>query len=164
MNREQFKQRMKSLKSYREKNPGKGYWEWKVEAFQPGGDNTPLWLQGEFAGPQYSDVREDLRVNDPDAYNRLQEQEAIARSPSSEIVRYFDADGKLQTRGNLKPTKQVMSVEDLPEQAMLWLWNRLDKTFQIRIIQLALLDQVCYQYLWSGRNCINLLEKGLHLL
>lgn len=29
MNREQFKQRMKSLKSYRENNPGKGYWDWR---------------------------------------------------------------------------------------------------------------------------------------
>lgn len=29
MNREQFKQRMQSLKSYREQNPGKGYWDWR---------------------------------------------------------------------------------------------------------------------------------------
>lgn len=43
MNREEFKQRMKSLKSYREQNPDKGYWDWKVEQFQDGGekDNTP---------------------------------------------------------------------------------------------------------------------------
>lgn len=29
MNREAFKKRMQSLKSYRENNPGKGYWEWR---------------------------------------------------------------------------------------------------------------------------------------
>lgn len=29
MNREEFKQRMKSLKSYREQNPDKGYWDWR---------------------------------------------------------------------------------------------------------------------------------------
>ena len=29
MTREQFKQRMQNLKSYRESNPGKGYWEWR---------------------------------------------------------------------------------------------------------------------------------------
>ena len=40
MNREQFKQRMKSLKSYREQNPDKGYWDWKVEQFEEGG----IWL------------------------------------------------------------------------------------------------------------------------
>lgn len=36
-NRQAFKQRMQNLKSYRENNPGKGYWDWKVEAFQDGG-------------------------------------------------------------------------------------------------------------------------------
>lgn len=43
MNRNEFKQRMKSLKSYREQNPDKGYWDWKVEQFQDGGEkgNTP---------------------------------------------------------------------------------------------------------------------------
>lgn len=29
MNRSEFKQRMQSLKSYREQNPGKGYWDWR---------------------------------------------------------------------------------------------------------------------------------------
>jgi hypothetical protein len=28
---------MQNLKSYRENNPGKGYWDWKVEAFADGG-------------------------------------------------------------------------------------------------------------------------------
>jgi hypothetical protein len=28
---------MQNLKSYRENNPGKGYWDWKVEAFAEGG-------------------------------------------------------------------------------------------------------------------------------
>lgn len=40
MDREAFKKRMQSLKSYRENNPGKGYWEWKVEQFQTGGEKT----------------------------------------------------------------------------------------------------------------------------
>ena len=30
MNREAFKQRMQSLKSYREQNPSKGYLDWKT--------------------------------------------------------------------------------------------------------------------------------------
>lgn len=29
--------RMQNLKSYRENNPGKGYWDWKVQAYQNGG-------------------------------------------------------------------------------------------------------------------------------
>lgn len=38
MDRTEFKKRMQSLKSYRENNPGKGYWDWKVEAFDGGGE------------------------------------------------------------------------------------------------------------------------------
>ena len=37
-----FKQRMQNLKSYRENNPGKGYWDWKVDAFADGGVNSNL--------------------------------------------------------------------------------------------------------------------------
>ena len=37
MDKQAFKQRMQNLKSYRENNPGKGYWDWKVEAFAEGG-------------------------------------------------------------------------------------------------------------------------------
>lgn len=42
MDRQAFKQRMQNLKSYRENNPGKGYWDWKVEAFADGGVNDNL--------------------------------------------------------------------------------------------------------------------------
>lgn len=38
MDKQAFKQRMQNLKSYRENNPGKGYWDWKVEAFADGGE------------------------------------------------------------------------------------------------------------------------------
>lgn len=31
MDKQAFKQRMRNLKSYRENNPGKGYWDWKVQ-------------------------------------------------------------------------------------------------------------------------------------
>lgn len=40
MDKQAFKQRMQNLKSYREQNPGKGYWEWKVQAFEDGGEFT----------------------------------------------------------------------------------------------------------------------------
>jgi hypothetical protein len=33
---------MQNLKSYRENNPGKGYWDWKVEAFADGGASDNL--------------------------------------------------------------------------------------------------------------------------
>lgn len=46
MERSEFKKRMQSLKSYRENNPGKGYWDWKVEQFQDGGEVPPSDYQG----------------------------------------------------------------------------------------------------------------------
>lgn len=45
MDRTAFKQRMQSLKTYREQNPDKGYWDWKVQTFENGGetgDNSPV--------------------------------------------------------------------------------------------------------------------------
>lgn len=38
MDKQAFKQRMQNLKSYRENNPGKGYWDWKVTAYADGGE------------------------------------------------------------------------------------------------------------------------------
>lgn len=46
MNRQEFKQRMQSLKSYRENNPGKGYWDWKIEQFQVGGQKGQNIVNG----------------------------------------------------------------------------------------------------------------------
>lgn len=37
MDKQAFKQRMQNLKSYRDYSPGKGYWDWKVQAYQNGG-------------------------------------------------------------------------------------------------------------------------------
>lgn len=49
MDREAFKQRMRNLKSYRENNPGKGYWDWKVQAFENGGEFSILsWINDLF--------------------------------------------------------------------------------------------------------------------
>ena len=38
MDRQAFKNRMQKLKSYRESNPGKGYWDWKLQSFADGGE------------------------------------------------------------------------------------------------------------------------------
>ena len=42
MDRTAFKQRMQSLKTYREQNPDKGYWDWKIQAFENGGETIPI--------------------------------------------------------------------------------------------------------------------------
>ena len=42
MDRKAFKQRMQNLKSYRGNNPGKGYWDWKLQSFADGGEVPPI--------------------------------------------------------------------------------------------------------------------------
>lgn len=54
MDRNEFKKRMQSLKSYREQNPGKGYWDWRAE------------LSEENEEQEYSKIVSDnTRVNKP---------------------------------------------------------------------------------------------------
>lgn len=114
MNRTEFKKRMQSLKSYREQNPDKGYWDWKVEQFEDGGDNTPMWLQKPYSGPTYSQVLESLKTDDPAAYNRLAEARSREQNPTSEIVRYVDSNGNIATAGNMQGLQSVVTPEDLP--------------------------------------------------
>lgn len=114
MDRSEFKKRMQSLKSYREQNPGKGYWDWRVEAFQDGGDDIPIWLQQPFKGPQYYQIKERLRQDDPAAYDRLALEVARAERPSSEIVYYQNAAGDISRGSNLQGLKSVVTPDMLP--------------------------------------------------
>lgn len=42
MDKQAFKQRMQNLKSYRENNPGKGYWDWKNEYYSDDRTDHPI--------------------------------------------------------------------------------------------------------------------------
>lgn len=57
MDKQAFKQRMRNLKSYRENNPGKGYWDWKVQTFEDGGE------VGSKKEPPYPSFYNGRRVN-----------------------------------------------------------------------------------------------------
>lgn len=113
MDKQAFKQRMQNLKSYRENNPGKGYWDWKVQAYQNGGD-IPLWQQYQYSGPSYQDVLDDLKQNSPSTYNQLQQSKAADSQSSSEIVRYVDSKGRLQSTSNLQGLSPVITSDYLP--------------------------------------------------
>lgn len=113
MDKQAFKQRMQNLKSYRENNPGKGYWDWKVQAYQNGGD-IPLWQQYQYSGPSYQDVLDDLKQNSPSTYNQLQQSKAADSQSSSEIVRYADSKGRLQSTSNLQGLSPVITSDYLP--------------------------------------------------
>ena len=89
MNREEFKQRMKSLKSYREQNPDKGYWDWKVEQFQDGGEKDP---RKEYVSSSYRDRY-------PNILEKLQPYSSIkVRDKSSLLLNQFSkADSIIYT-------------------------------------------------------------------
>lgn len=55
------------------------------------------WGKLEYNGPQYSQVIEQMKKEDPQAYNRLQVANARSQQPNSEVVRWKDANGKEQT-------------------------------------------------------------------
>lgn len=55
------------------------------------------WGKLEYKGPQYSQVVEQMKKEDPQVYNRLQVANARSYQPNSEVVRWKDAYGKEQT-------------------------------------------------------------------
>lgn len=56
------------------------------------------WGKLEYKGlPPYSQVIEQMKKEDPQAYNRLQIANARSQQPNSEVVRWKDANGKEQT-------------------------------------------------------------------
>lgn len=55
------------------------------------------WGKLEYNGPQYSQVIEQMRTEDSQAYNRLQVANARSQQPNSEVVRWTDAEGRPQT-------------------------------------------------------------------
>lgn len=55
------------------------------------------WGKLEYKGPQYYQVLEQMKKEDPQAYNRLQVAIARSQQPHSEVVRWKDANGKEQT-------------------------------------------------------------------
>lgn len=65
MDKQAFKQRMQNLKSYRENNPGKGYWDWKIQAFADGGEVD------EFQRKTRRDIMQESLVDGRPDYNKM---------------------------------------------------------------------------------------------
>lgn len=55
------------------------------------------WGKLEYKGPQYSQVVEQMKKEDPQAYNRLQVANARSQQSNSEVVRWTDAEGDQRT-------------------------------------------------------------------
>lgn len=87
MDRQAFKQRMQNLKSYRENNPGKGYWDWKVEAFADGGEVGDRERQ--YISDWYSKRREYAKRKMPAMLKQLDDAD-IYLKPDSRVRNIYN--------------------------------------------------------------------------
>lgn len=69
MDKQAFKYRMQNLKSYRENNPGKGYWDWKIRSFENGGEVDT------FERKTRKDIARESLVDDRLDYERMFENQ-----------------------------------------------------------------------------------------
>ena len=58
-------------------------------------------IQIQYNGPQYYEIVEQMKKEDPDTYNRLQIETSRKQNPNSEIVMYTDADGNQRRATNI---------------------------------------------------------------
>ena len=121
MNRQAFKQRMQNLKSYRENNPGKGYWDWKVEAFADGGQTgdpeKERFYQATGRSSSGRPLEEGLKpvfsiedaanmtpigdaISARDAYNAVKNRDWLGAGLAALTVIPGEARGKMQTQGS----------------------------------------------------------------
>lgn len=72
-----------------------------IPRFQIGTSNNGIQLL-EYNGPQYYQIQEQMKKEDPQAYNRLQIEVAKNNQPNSEIIWYKDSNGKYRTTTNVE--------------------------------------------------------------
>ena len=129
MDRQAFKQRMQNLKSYRENNPGKGYWDWKVEAFADGGQTgdpeKERFYQATGRSSSGRPLEEGLKpvfsledaanmtpigdaISARDTYNAVRRNDKV--SPSTIKQALTDIQNKSEYDSTIKASKQFKSL------------------------------------------------------
>lgn len=113
MNREAFKQRMQNLKSYREQNPGKGYWDFK--SYEDGGEvpptNKPTIIEPiPYKGKLYSDRygRKYTEEQVQDYYNNGTDE--IDRFTGGPLVRGLKPLLDLEDAANFTPVGDAVAA------------------------------------------------------
>lgn len=116
MDRQAFKQRMQNLKSYRENNPGKGYWDWKVEAFADGGvsDNLVGSYSNHTGTPtMYVPVTKEYEAV-PEGFGEIANVHTpeVTITPQSNISLIEAVDKGRRDAANMTPIGDAISVKD----------------------------------------------------
>lgn len=143
-NKSKYRERMDSLQSYLQQHPDKGYWDWRnslpdnsdynvQNVYASGGqpeetylnwqsNDVPSYADGgeddlnpfNYRGITYGDMLQTMRQSNPNVYDNLMYNRAVAQSPSSEMVTYVNAQGQPVTRANAQGLEGVLTPEDLP--------------------------------------------------
>lgn len=116
MNREAFKQRMQNLKSYREQNPGKGYWDFK--SYEDGGEvpptNKPTIVEPiPYKGKLYSD-RYGKKYTEEQVYDYYNNgTDEIDRFTGGPLVRGLKPLLDLEDAANFTPVGDAVAAYDV---------------------------------------------------
>lgn len=116
MNKEAFKQRMQSLKSYREQNPGKGYWDFK--SYEEGGEvpptNKPTIVEPiPYKGKLYSD-RYGKKYTEEQVYDYYNNgTDEIDRFTGGPLVRGLKPLLDLEDAANFTPVGDAVAAYDV---------------------------------------------------
>lgn len=116
MNKEAFKQRMQSLKSYREQNPGKGYWDFK--SYEDGGEvpptNKPTIVEPiPYKGKLYSD-RYGKKYTEEQVYDYYNNgTDEIDRFTGGPLVRGLKPLLDLEDAANFTPVGDAVAAYDV---------------------------------------------------
>lgn len=124
MDRNAFKQRMQALKSYRESNPGKGYWDWKVQSFENGGEVSREQqaiqnaLNAKGTPNQFMDTWNQARLATGNFNDQLGDGKLELQKANRDATAIYKSPGKYGFNSYLRGTPIVRSATMTEQEAI----------------------------------------------
>ncbi len=124
MNKQAFKQRMQALKSYRESNPGKGYWDWKVQSFEDGGEVSREQqaiqnaLNAKGTPNQFMDTWNQARLATGNFNDQLGDGKLELQKANRDATAIYKSPGKYGFNSYLRGTPIVRSATMTEQEAI----------------------------------------------
>lgn len=124
MDKRAFKQRMQALKSYRESNPGKGYWDWKVQSFEDGGEVSREQqaiqnaLNAKGTPNQFMDTWNQARLATGNFNDQLGDGKLELQKANRDATAIYKSPGKYGFNSYLRGTPIVRSATMTEQEAI----------------------------------------------
>lgn len=124
MDRNAFKQRMQALKSYRESNLGKGYWDWKVQSFEDGGEVSREQqaiqnaLNAKGTPNQFMDTWNQARLATGNFNDQLGDGKLELQKANRDATAIYKSPGKYGFNSYLRGTPIVRSATMTEQEAI----------------------------------------------